>query len=172
MKRWYVVQVFAGYEDLIKADLRKRIQEEGLEEKFGDILIPSARLKQFFSTQEEKDEQLFPGYMLIEMDSVPESIRLVLASPRVIRFLGGKDPVPLSQKEIERVLAQIKGEVVVAPKKTEIAVGSEVTIKDGPFDGFIGIVDRVNEESEKLTVMVSIFGRMTPVELKFHQVKQ
>ncbi|TET06528.1 transcription termination/antitermination factor NusG [Candidatus Dependentiae bacterium] len=172
MKRWYVVQVFAGYEDLIKADLRKRIQEEGLEEKFGDILIPSARLKQFFSTQEEKDEQLFPGYMLIEMDSIPESIRLVLASPRVIRFLGGKDPFPLSQKEIERVLAQIKGEVVVAPKKTEIAVGSEVTIKDGPFDGFIGIVDRVNEESEKLTVMVSIFGRMTPVELKFHQVKQ
>jgi transcriptional antiterminator NusG len=172
MKRWYVVQVFAGYEDLIKADLSKRIQEEGLEEKFGDILIPSARLKQFFSTQEEKDEQLFPGYMLIEMESVPEAIRLVLSSPRVIRFLGGKEPVPLSEKEIGRVLAQIRGEVVVAPKKTEIAVGSEVTIKEGPFEGFVGIVDRVDEESEKLIVMVSIFGRMTPVELKFHQVKQ
>jgi transcriptional antiterminator NusG len=172
MKRWYVVQVFAGYEDLIKADLRKRIQEEGLEENFGDILIPSARLKQFFSTQEEKDEQLFPGYMLIEMDPIPEAIRLVLSSTRIIRFLGGKEPVPLSQKEIERVLAQIKGEVVVTSKKTEIAVGSEVTIKEGPFEGFVGIVDKVNEESEKLTVMVSIFGRMTPVELKFYQVKQ
>lgn len=172
MKRWYVVQVFAGYEEVIKADLQKRIQEESLEDKFGEILVPAARLRQFFSTQEEKDEQLFPGYMLVEMDAAPESVRLVMASPRVIRFLGGKEPVPLSQKEIERVLAQMKGDVVVTPKKAEIAVGSEVTIKEGPFEGFVGIVEKVEEESEKLTVMVSIFGRMTPVELKFDQVKQ
>jgi len=172
MKRWYVVQVFAGYEDLIKADLKKRIQEEGLEDKFGEILIPSARLRQFFSLQEEKDEQLFPGYMLVEMDAIPETVRLVAASPRVIRFLGGKDPVPLSQKEIDRVVAQMKGEVAVAPKKVDIVVGSEVTIKEGPFEGFVGIVEKVDAENEKLTVMVSIFGRMTPVELKFNQVKQ
>jgi len=172
MKRWYVVQVFAGYEEVIKADLQKRIQEESLEDKFGEILVPAARLRQFFSMQEEKDEQLFPGYMLVEMDAAPESVRLVMASPRVIRFLGGKDPVPLSQKEIDRVLAQMKGDVAVAPKKAEIAVGSEVTIQEGPFEGFVGIVEKVEEESEKLTVMVSIFGRMTPVELKFNQVKQ
>ena len=172
MKRWYVVQVFAGYEDLIKADLLKRIQEEDLEDKFGEVLVPSARLRQFFSMQEEKDEQLFPGYMLVEMESVPEAVRLVMGSPRVIRFLGGTEPVPLSQKEIDRVLAQMKGEVTVAPKKAEIAVGSEVTITEGPFEGFVGIVEKVDEESEKLTVMVSIFGRMTPVELKFNQVKQ
>jgi len=172
MKRWYVVQVFAGYEEVIKADLQKRIQEESLEDKFGEILVPAARLRQFFSPQDEKDEQLFPGYMLVEMDIAPESVRLVMASPRVIRFLGGKEPVPLSQKEIERVLAQMKGDVVVTPKKAEIAVGSEVTITEGPFEGFVGIVEKVEEESEKLTVMVSIFGRMTPVELKFNQVKQ
>jgi len=172
MKQWYVVQVFAGYEDLIKADLKKRIQEESLEDKFGEILIPAARLKQFFSMQEEKDEQLFPGYMLIEMDAIPEAVRLVMISPRVIRFLGGKEPVPLSQKEIDRVLAQMKGEVVIVPKKAEVAIGSEVAINEGPFEGFVGIVEKVDEEAEKLTVMVSIFGRMTPVELKFHQVKQ
>lgn len=172
MKRWYVVQVFAGYEDLIKADLKKRIQEEGLDEKFGDILIPSARLRQFFSVQEERDEQLFPGYMLVEMEAIPEAVRLVAASPRVIRFLGGKDPVPLSQKEIDRVMAQMKGEVDVAPKKVDIVVGSEVAIKEGPFEGFVGIVEKVDEDNERLTVMVSIFGRMTPVELKFNQVKQ
>ncbi len=172
MKRWYVVQVFAGYEDLIKADLKKRIQEEGLEDKFGEILIPSARLRQFFSLQEEKDEQLFPGYMLVEMDAMPETVHLVAASPRVIRFLGGKDPVPLSKKEIDRVVAQMKGEVTVAPKRVDIVVGSEVTIKEGPFEGFVGIVEKVDAENEKLTVMVSIFGRMTPVELKFNQVKQ
>jgi len=172
MKRWYVVQVYAGFENIILADLSKRIQEEGLSDYFGEILIPSARLKQFFSMQEEKDEQLFPGYMLIEMEAVPEAVRLVLASPRVLRFLGGKEPVPLSKKEIDRVLAQMKGEVTVTAKKAEIEVGSEVTIKEGPFEGFIGIVDSVDEENEKLTVMVSIFGRMTPVELKFGQVKQ
>jgi len=172
MKRWYVVQVFAGYEDLIKADLKKRIQEEGLEEQFGDVLIPSARLKQFFSMDEEKDEQLFPGYMLVEMESLPETIRLIASSPRVIRFLGGKDPVPLSKKEIDRILGQIKGEVTITPKKADITVGSEVAIQEGPFEGFVGIVEKVDEESEKLTVMVSIFGRMTPVELKFNQVKQ
>lgn len=172
MKRWYVVQVFAGYEDLIRADLLKCIQEQGVEDKFGDVLIPSARLRQFFNMQEEKDEQLFPGYMLVEMDASPEAVRLVATRPRVIRFLGGKDPVPLSQKEIDRVLAQVKGDVVVAPKRADIIVGGEVTIKEGPFEGFVGIVEKVDEENEKLTVMVSIFGRMTPVELKFDQVKQ
>jgi len=172
MKRWYVVQVFAGYEDLIKAGLMKRIQDEGLEDKFGEVLIPSARLKQFFSLEEEKDEQLFPGYMLVEMEAIPEAVRLVASSPRVIRFLGGKDPVPLSQKEIDRVVAQMKGEVTVAPKRVDIVVGSEVAINEGPFEGFVGIVEKVDAENEKLTVMVSIFGRMTPVELRFNQVKQ
>jgi len=170
--KWYVIQVFAGYEDLIKAGLVKRIQEQGLQESFGEILIPSVRLQELFNAQENEDEQLFPGYMLIEMNASPETIRLVASSPRVIRFLGGKDPVSLGKREIERVLAQVKGDVAVAAKKTDIFVGNEVTITEGPFEGFVGIVDEVDEEEEKLTVMVSIFGRMTPVELKFNQVKQ
>lgn len=172
MKRWYVVQVYAGYEEFIKADLSKRIIEEGQQDQFGEILIPSIKLKQFFAVEEEQDEQLFPGYMLIEMDMSPETMRCVTLNPRVIRFLGGKDPVPLSQKEISRVLAQVKGEIAIAAKKTEIEVGHEVTITEGPFDGFVGVVEKIDAENEKLTVMVSIFGRMTPVELSFNQVKQ
>jgi transcriptional antiterminator NusG len=173
MKRWYVVQVYAGYEEAIKNDLVKRIQEEGIQDFFGDILIPSARLKHFFEAEEPKDQQLFPGYMLIEMELTPESMRLVTSSQRVMRFLGGKEPAPLATKEIERVLSQMKGEVAVAPsKKSEFIVGSEIEIKEGPFDGFVGIIDKVDEESERLTVMVSIFGRMTPVELSFEQVKR
>lgn len=172
MKRWYVVQVYAGYEDFIKTDLSKRIQEEGLQDQFGEILIPSIKLKQFFAVEEEQDEQLFPGYMLIEMVITPETMRCVTSNPRVIRFLGGKDPVALSQKEISRVLAQVKGEIAIAAKKTEIEVGNEVTITDGPFEGFVGVVEKIDVENEKLTVMVSIFGRMTPVELSFNQVKQ
>jgi transcriptional antiterminator NusG len=172
MKRWYVVQVYAGYENVIKEDLLRRIQERNLGESFGEILIPAAKLKQFFTVQEEKDEQLFPGYMLIEMEAMPEIIRFVLSTPRVLRFLGGKDPVPLTQSEIDRILGQIRGEVAVAPKKSELMVGNEVTIKDGAFEGFVGVIDKVDEENEKLTVMVSIFGRMTPVELRFDQVKR
>lgn len=171
MKRWYVVQVYAGFEEAVKSDLAKRIHDEGLEEKFGEVLIPSARLKQMFDAEDSKDAQLFPGYVLIEMEAAPETIRLVASSLRVIKFLGGKEPVAISQKEIERILGQIKGEVTVAAKKSDFAVGSEVDITDGPFAGFVGIIEKIDEENERATVMVSIFGRMTPVELGFNQIK-
>ncbi len=171
MKRWYVVQVYAGFEEAVKSDLAKRIHDEGLEEKFGEVLIPSARLKQMFDAEDSKDAQLFPGYVLIEMEAAPETIRLVASSLRVIKFLGGKEPVAISQKEIERILGQIKGEVTVAAKKSDFAVGSEVDITDGPFAGFVGLIEKIDEENERATVMVSIFGRMTPVELGFNQIK-
>src|SRR5437868_13029153 len=110
MKRWYVVQVYAGFEEAVKSDLTKRIHDEGLQEKFGEILIPSTRLKQMFDAEESKDAQLFPGYVLIEMEAAPQTIKLVASSLRVIKFLGGKEPVAISQREIERILGQIKGE--------------------------------------------------------------
>jgi transcriptional antiterminator NusG len=173
MKRWYVVQIYAGYEDTIKKDILKRITEKGLQDFFGDILIPSAKVKQMLDSSSKGDEQqLFPGYLLIEMELISEAIRLVQATPRVLRFLGGKDPVPLSKKEIDRIISQIKGEVALVPKKSEFVVGSEVDISDGPFAGFVGVIDKINEENERLTVMVSIFGRMTPIELGFNQVKR
>lgn len=171
MKRWYVIQVYAGYEEAVKADIVKRIAQEGLEDSFGDILIPSVKLKHLFDAQESKDSQLFPGYVLIEMVSNPTTIRLVTSSLRVIKFLGGKDPFPLSKREIDRILSQMKGEVIVTAKKSDFQVGSEVEIKEGPFAGFVGIIDKIDEENERLTIMVSIFGRMTPVELGFNQIK-
>jgi len=171
MKRWYVVQVYAGFEEAVKSDLTKRIQDEGLQEIFGQVLIPSARLKQMFEAEETKDSQLFPGYVLIEMEAVPAAIRAVTSSSRVIKFLGGKEPIAISQKEIDRIVGQIKGEVSVAAKKSEFTVGSEVDITDGPFAGFVGIIEKIDDENERVTVMVSIFGRMTPVELGFNQIK-
>lgn len=173
MKQWYVLQAYAGYEETIKVDLQRRIHEEGLEDFFGDILVPSAKMQQMFSFEEARAEQLFPGYLLIEMVISPQTMRLVLSSPRVIKFLGGLQPIPLSKKEIDRIISQVKGEVKVAVvDKVDFAVGSEVEIKDGPFEGFVGIVEKAEKESERLTVMVSIFGRMTPVELHFNQVKR
>lgn len=172
MKRWYVIQVYAGYEEAVKNELLKQIKSENLEEKFGQILIPSIRLRQLFEGDETKDAQLFPGYMLVEMELESPTIRLITSSSKVIKFLGGnKEPVPLSKQEIERILSQMKGEMVVASKKSEFAVGSEAEITNGPFAGFVGIIDQVDDENERLTVMVSIFGRMTPVELGFNQVK-
>nr|MBA2306635.1 transcription termination/antitermination factor NusG [Candidatus Dependentiae bacterium] len=164
MKKWYVIQILAGYEKLLKADLQKRIEEKSLQDMFGEVLIPSAKSKQFFNSDEPaEDQQLFPGYMLVEMEPSPAAVRLVMTTPRVSRFLGGKDPVALSEKEVQRVLAQMRGEVTVSTEKHAFEVGREIEIIEGPFAGFMGIIDSIQEDSEKLTVMVSIFGRMTPV---------
>lgn len=172
MKRWYVVQVYAGYEDQVKNDIQRRIQEKAFSEFFGEILVPSAHVKDFFSAQEAKDQRLFPGYVLIEMIQDPTAFQLVVKTPRVLKFLGGKDPVPLSAEEMERVTRTIKGEVVMKSEAPEFAVGSEVEITGGAFAGFVGIIENIDSENERLTVMVSIFGRMTPVELNFDQVKR
>ncbi len=173
MKRWYVVQIYAGYETALVADLERRIKQAGLEQLFGQILVPSVQAqKTFGAAVAPGEQQLFPGYLLIEMVPEQEAIRLVQSAPRVIRFLGGKTPTPLSQKEVDRVLSQLKGEVIVQPKTSHFVQGSEIEIGEGPFAGFVGIVERVDDEHERLTVMVSIFGRMTPVDLGFNQVKQ
>ena len=174
MKRWYVLQVYAGYEEIVKKDLERRIAESK-NDYVGEVLLPSARLKSFFVAEEEQgDERLFPGYLLIEMVNSPESLAFVSSTPKILKFLGGRDPMPLSKKEIDRVLSQVSGEVEVAVcrQREVFSQGEEVDINDGPFAGFVGIIDRVDEESEKLTVMVSIFGRLTPVELTFDQVKK
>jgi transcriptional antiterminator NusG len=172
MKRWYVVQVYAGYEDAVKADILRQVHKEDLQDYLGEVLVPAAKLKQFFALQDPGDQQLFPGYILVEMESAPETIRLVQKTPRVIRFLGGVEPVPLTQKEVEKIVSQMKGEITVAQSEQEFTVGSEIDISEGPFAGFVGVIDKVDNENKKLTVMVSIFGRMTPVELGFHQVKR
>ena len=173
MKRWYVAQVCPGYEDAVKKDLERRVQELQTD-LIGQVLVPSARAKGlFFQEEGEEDERLFPGYVLVEMEKTPDAMAIACSTPKLSRFLGGKDPIPLSKKEIARVLSQVSGEVVLAPqKKEEFVVGSEIEINEGPFAGFVGIIDKVDEQNEKLTVMVSIFGRLTPVELTFDQVKK
>lgn len=172
MKQWFVIQVYAGYEEAVKADLVKRIEEAELQEFFGEVLVPSAKVKQFFVSDEaEEDQQLFPGYMLVEMEMTPEAFRLVATMPRVIRFLGGANPVPLTSREIDRIMAQMRGDVKLAVEKCQFEVGKEAEIISGAFAGFVGVIDSIDYEGEKLAVMVSIFGRMTPVELSFDQVK-
>lgn len=172
MKRWYVVQLYAGYEEAVRTDILKRVKELKLEDAFGQILIPSAKVQKHFSGDQEESQQLFPGYILVEFEALPVAVRLISNTPRVIKFLGGKEPAPLSQAEVDRVLAQVRGEVVVSQKKSPFEIGREIEIIEGPFAGFVGIIEKIDDSAEHLTVMVSIFGRMTPVELGFGQVKR
>lgn len=172
MKRWYVVQVYTGFEDIVKADLEKRFQEEDLQDMLGQVLIPSGEFSTFFSDSKLKKEKIFPGYLLIQMEMSGDSFRLVSSTPRVTRFLGGDSPVPLADKEVDRIFAQMSGKLALAEEKVPFVTGSEVHIVEGPFSGFVGIIDKLDEEREKLTVMVSIFGRLTPIELGFDQVKK
>ncbi|MCB9492954.1 MAG: transcription termination/antitermination factor NusG [Epsilonproteobacteria bacterium] len=172
MKRWFVVQVYTGFEDIVKTDLEKRFEEEGFQDLFGKILIPTTEVSQFFAEEKTKKEKIFPGYLLIQMEMNGDTFRLVATNPRVTRFLGGESPMPLSDKEVERIFSQMSGKLSVLSDKDMFNVGTEVHIASGPFSGFVGIIEKVDEEKEKLTVMVSIFGRLTPVELTFDQVKK
>ncbi len=172
MKRWYVIQIYTGFEDVVKKDLEKRVQEAQLEDLFGDVLVPTGEVATFFAEGEPKKEKIFPGYLLVQMDMTGESFRLVSTTPRVSRFLGGASPASLSDKEVERIFVQMSGKLALSSEKELFVMGSEIHIGSGPFSGFVGIIDKIDEEKERLTVMVSIFGRMTPVELGFDQVKK
>jgi len=171
MKRWYVAQVFSGFEEQIKVDIERQVEQSKLQDEVGRVLIPSAKLKTYFSSVDTEDQQLFPGYILIELELTDRVKKMISATPRLMRFLGGKDPVPLSSSEIEKVFARMEGEVVVASSEVQFSVRQEVEITQGPFTGFVGIVEEVDGESERLKVVVSILGRMTPVELNFDQVQ-
>lgn len=165
------MQVYTGYEDRVKADLEKRIQEEKSEELFGKVLVPKGEMISMFSEKGASKEKIFPGYLLVQMEMVGEAHRIVSNVPRFTRFLGGESPMALTDREVERIFSQIEGGLSVSTDTTQYVVGGEVHITAGPFSGFVGVVERVDEEHERVTVMVSIFGRMTPVELGFDQVK-
>ena len=172
MKRWYVVQVYTGFEDIVKTDIEVRFKEENFLDLLGQVIIPTGEASSMFAEAKVKKEKIFPGYLLIQMDMTGDTFRLVASTPRVTRFLGGESPVSLSDKEVDRIFAQMSGKLAVPHEKTTLISGSEVHISQGPFSGFVGIIDKVDEDRERLTVMVSIFGRLTPVELGFDQVKK
>jgi transcription termination/antitermination protein NusG len=174
MNRWYVVQVYTGFEDVVKRDLECRVKEEGLEDDIKEVVVPASKIAGFSADDEDDDkkEKIFPGYVLVNMEMTGETFRLVSSTARVSRFLGGESPVPLSDAEVERIFSQMSGELAISGAKESFSIGNEVFISGGPFSGFIGIIDKVDEDKERLTVMVSIFGRLTPVELGFDQVKR
>jgi transcriptional antiterminator NusG len=171
-KRWYVVHCYSGYENKVKLNLERRIASMGMSDKIYRIVVPvDHRLRLKEGKREVIAERVFPGYVLVEMILDDESWHVVRGTPGVIGFVGsGGKPMPLSAKEAEVVLQRIGIEDAKAQIKVE--VGQNVKVIEGPFDGFIGRVEQVNPEREKIKVRLSMFGREIPVELDFLQVEK
>ena len=173
--RWYVVHVYSGFEQQAVRSLRERIQHSGLEEKFGEILVPTEEVVEMRAGQKRKsDRKFFPGYVLIHMEMDDETWHFVKDVPKVMGFIGGTSdrPAPISDREAQRILDRIQEGVEKPKPKILFEPGEVVRVIDGPFADFNGVVEEVNYEKDRLRVAVTIFGRSTPVELGFGQVEK
>ncbi|MCK8825782.1 transcription termination/antitermination protein NusG [Fuchsiella alkaliacetigena] len=171
-KKWYAIHTYSGHEDKVKSNLEKRIETTGMDEKIFDILIPAKdKVKMKDGKKTMSKEKFFPGYVLIEMIMDDDSWYVVRNTPGVIGFASsGTKPVPVSEGE----LSSIRSEMGLEEPQVEIdlELGDEVRVIDGPFGDFVGEIQEIDLDKSKLTVLVSMFGRQTPVELDFHQVEE
>ena len=174
-KRWYVVHAYSGYEKKVAANLRERIELAGMQEVFGEILVPTEEVVEMRGGQKRKSERkFFPGYVLVQMELTDDSWHLVKETPRVMGFIGGKadKPAPITDREADAILARVQAAEEAPRPKTIFEPGEMVRIVDGPFNDFNAAVEEVNYDKSKLKVAVTIFGRSTPVELDFTQVEK
>jgi transcriptional antiterminator NusG len=174
-KRWFVVHVYSGYEKSIQRSLQERINLAGMQDRYGEILVPVEEVVEMKAGQKNISERkFFPGYILVEMEMSDETWHLVNSTPKVTGFVGGSamKPTPISAKEVQNILRQIQEGVEKPRPKVLFENGEAVRVKDGPFTDFHGNVEDVNYDKSKIRVSVSIFGRPTPVELDFSQVEK
>ena len=174
-KKWYVVHAYSGFEKSVQRALTERIARSDIPDRFGQILVPVEEVVEMKAGQKAISERkFFPGYVLVEMEMTDESWHLVKSTPKVTGFVGGTAmrPTPISQREVDAILAQVQEGVEKPRPKVLFEVGELVRVKDGPFTDFNGTVEDVNYDKSKLRVAVTIFGRATPVELEFGQVEK
>jgi transcriptional antiterminator NusG len=174
-KRWYVVHTYSQFEKSVQRALHEKISREGMEDLFGQILVPVEEVVELKAGQKSISERkFFPGYVLVEMEMTDESWHLVKDLPKVTGFLGGSamKPTPITQKEVDNIMQQMQAGVEKPRPKVLFEVGEAVRVKEGPFTDFNGMVEDVNYDKSKLRVAVTIFGRSTPVELSFGQVEK
>jgi len=173
--RWYVVHAYAQYENSVAKALKERISRAGLDDHFGDILVPTEEVVEIKDGQKRTTERkFFPGYVFVSMEMNEDTWHLVKSTPKVLGFIGGtaEKPAPISDKEANAILNRVE-EAVERPKpKTLFEPGQQVRVNDGPFADFTGVVEEVNYDKNRLRVAVLIFGRSTPVELEFSQVEK
>lgn len=175
-KRWYVVHAYSGFEKSVQRALEERIARAGMQERFGRILVPVEEVVEMKGGQKHTSERkFFPGYVLVEMEMDDETWHLVKNTSKVTGFVGGaagRKPTPISDKEVEAIMQQVREGVEKPKPKVLFETGEMVRVKEGPFTDFQGTVEDVNYEKNRLRVAVTIFGRSTPVELEFGQVEK
>lgn len=173
--RWYVVHAFSGYEKKVVTSLKEAIELHGMQDKFGEILVPTEEVVEMKAGQKRRSERkFFPGYVLVQMDLDDDTWHLVKETPRVMGFIGGKadKPAPITDKEADLILQRVQQSGDAPRPKTVFEPGEVVRVIDGPFNDFNGTVENVNYEKNRLRVAVTIFGRSTPVDLEFTQVEK
>ena len=174
-KRWYVVQAYSGFEHQVRRSLKERVIREGMQDRFGQILVPTEEVVEMRDGQKRKSERkFFPGYVLVQMELDDDSWHLVKSVPKVLGFIGGSSdrPAPITEKEAQAILQRVEEGVNKPKPKVLYEPGEVVRVTDGPFNDFNGVVEEVNYEKSRLRVAVLIFGRSTPVELEFSQVEK
>lgn len=166
---------FSGYEARVSESLKEHIKMHGMEDKFGEILVPKEEVVEMRGGVRRKSERkFFPGYVLVEMDMDEDARHLIKSVPRVLGFIGGSSdrPTPISKKEADAILDRLQDSADKPKPKTLFEPGEVVRVNDGPFADFNGTVEEVDYEKSRVTVSVSIFGRATPVELEFGQIEK
>ncbi|MCK5533601.1 transcription termination/antitermination factor NusG [bacterium] len=173
-KKWYIIHTYTGHEEKVKTGLKKMIEIKNLEEKIGEILIPTEEVIEIKKNKKQiKKRKFFPGYILIEMVIDDDTYWTTKNIMGVTAFLGGLNPIPLPKEEVENIIRLTTSTAESKPKPAILFEKDEnVRIIEGPFTNFVGCVHEINQEKGKLRVMVSIFGRITPVELDFLQVEK
>ncbi len=172
--KWYIVHVYSGFEDKVKRNLDERIEALGQKESFGKILVPTEQVIELRKGQKKTSSRKFyPGYILVQMALSKDTWHLVNDTPKVTGFVGGEiNPTPISDEEAERIVRQMEEGVSRPKPRYSFEEGDEVRVVDGPFTNFQGVVDEMKPDKEKLRVLITIFGRPTPVELDFIQVNK
>jgi transcriptional antiterminator NusG len=183
-KRWYVVHAYSGFEHQVAKSLRERVARAGMQERFGDVLVPTEEVVEMRGGQKRKSERkFFPGYVLVQIETHQdgkhtriddESWHLIKETPKVMGFIGGTAdrPLPIKDSEADVILRRVQDGVEKPRPKVLFEPGELVRVTDGPFNDFNGTVEEVNYEKSKMRVSVTIFGRATPVELDFSQVEK
>ena len=173
--RWYVVHAYSGFENQVVRSLKERIKLYHMEDKFGEVLVPTEEVVEMRAGQKRKsDRKFFPGYVLVHMEMDDNTWHLVKDVPKVMGFIGGTSnrPAPISDKEADKILQRVQEGVEKPKPKVLFEPGEVVRVTEGPFADFNGVVEEVNYEKSRLRVAVLIFGRSTPVELEFGQVEK
>lgn len=174
-KKWYIIHAYSGFEKKVAQTIKENAAQHGMTDKFEEVVVPTEDVIEMRRGKKTASERkFFPGYVLVKMEMNDATWQLVKNIPKVTGFLGGggNRPQPISEGEVERVFKQVSEGVEEAKRGVVFESGEQVKVVDGPFDSFIGIIESVDEEKERIKVSVTIFGRPTPVDLQYTQVEK